>query len=148
MAVQLLGLCNEEICVLTEGGQRYRYDPANCNHSNDQTCWVAATSDQVTPLVPQLYNPCLYEYQIPSPPGDAIQVMGSKVCESGGDGYVYYSLLENGSVWEWNHSIADLASLLYVGLAYRGIVVGFLVGITISIFAYALLWPRLSSATT
>ena len=94
--VQLLGFCDRAICVEADNGKQYRY--TGCNHSVNEACWNEVTAQEIEPIIPHLYNPCIYEFEIPSPPSDTIQLLGVKVCGSGGDYYESYALLEDGSV--------------------------------------------------
>jgi hypothetical protein len=86
----------------------------------------------------------MYEIQMPSPPADTIQMLGAKLCGSGGDIYSYYALLEDGSVWKWEHSIFDLAPLVAYFGVFTGIIMGFGLGIVVAISIFAFGWPRVN----
>ena len=144
--VQLLGFCDRAICVETYDGKRYRY--IGCNHSTDEACWTEVTAQEIEPIIPQLYNPCMYEFEIPSPPTDTIQLLGAKVCGSGGDYYQSYALLEDGSVWKWDHSIGDLAGLGMLPGIILGALVGLGIGLLIAIIAYTVGWARIMGSNS
>lgn len=137
--IQLLGFCEGTICVETQDGRRYRYNSNNCSSPETKACWSEVVSTEIEPVIPHIYNPCLYENRIPSPPPDTIQILGAKICGSGGDWYAYHALLEDGSVWKWEQSISDMAPLGILSLAIWGIVIGLVVGVlTLAVLAYSL----------
>lgn len=146
--IQLLGLCEKSICVETQDGRRYRYNSNTCSSTVTKACWSEIASTEIELIIPQIYNPCLYEIRIPSPPLEMIQILGAKICGSGGDWYGYYALLEDGSVWKWEHSISDLAPLAALELIIQGSVIGLVVGILILMVLarFTLKWLRLSDA--
>lgn len=146
--VQILGLCEGTICVETFEGQRYRYHRKTCRQPAEQTCWIEVISTTVMPLVPELANPCLFEYDVPSPPRDAIQTVGAKVCHSGGDQYIYYALLEDGSIWHWEHDIGDMASLGAFFFGGWGVLFGLGAGLFVAGIIFWLGWPQRKAAAT
>jgi hypothetical protein len=148
--VQLLGFCDRAICVETEDGRRYRYIGIDCQQTSSEDCWREEPAAELESTIAHLYNPCMYEFQIPGPPPDTIQMLGVKACGSGGDYYESYALLEDGSVWKWDHSISDLAPLGILDGLILGVLLGLVVGLLAAIAVFALRRThisRLSSAT-
>jgi hypothetical protein len=123
-AVQILGFCEGQLCVKTADGKQY------------QCCWSEVTAVEIEPTIPQLSNPCMYEFQILAPPPDTIQMLGVKACGSGGDYYQSYALLEDGSVWKWDHSISDLAPLRVIDGLIFGVPLGLFAGLLIAIAVF------------
>ena len=147
--VQILGFCERQLCVKTADGKQYQYTAIDCNQSANKSCWSEVTAAEIEPTIPHLSNPCMYEFQIPSPPPDTIQMLGVKACGSGGDYYESYALLEDGSVWKWDHSISDLAPLGMINGLILGVSLGLFAGLLIAIavfFAGRVHRSRLSSA--
>jgi len=134
-AEQLLGLCERGICVRSRDGKQY--SPSSCAHPSvkDTNCW-SLTSAEIEPVTPELANPCLYHIQMPGPPTGTIQMLGAKYCGSGGDAYRFYALLEDGSVWELEQSISDLAPLNMFSSAIMASLPGFVVGGLVAILLY------------
>jgi hypothetical protein len=136
--VQILGFCAHQICVQTDDGKRYLYNLIECDQSADQNCWKEVSNVQIELAIPHLSNPCMYEFQFPSPPPDTIQMLGVKGCGSGGDYYESYALLEDGSVWKWADSIGDLAPLGIVDGVIFGVSLGLIGGLLAVIAVFAL----------
>ncbi len=134
--IKLLGLCEHEICVETTNGQRYRYNSDTCDQSTTQACWQVVSSKIILPIVPQLYNPCTNSIQLSAPPIETIQLLGAKICGSGSDGYTYYALLEDGSVWKWEHWRSGVYVVDVIVSAIIGAFIGLAIGISIAIFVF------------
>lgn len=128
-ALRIVGLCYDSVCVETENYQKY----FSCEH--DEICWTKTDlpNEDVVPFSAKLYNPCLFEFEIPSPPPDTIQIAGSKYCGSGGDIQTYYALQEDGTIWTWSHSIPDLAAFAALGALGFGLQIGIAIDVILII---------------
>ena len=138
-AQRLAGLCDQSICVENVDEKLY----SNCGRPGSQSCWVEASADKLEFISPHLYNPCMFELEMPVPPADAIQIVGSKTCGSGGDIYDYYALLEDGSVWKWYYVIPDVAGLAVIPRVLGYLALGFLAGLLLAIPVFVLAWRRI-----
>jgi hypothetical protein len=90
----------------------------------------------------------MYEFKIPDPPANTIQIIGVMECGSGGDIYQSFALLEDGSIWTWNHSIYDLAGFVTLPQVFLAASIGLLVGLVIAVILFRTVWPRLGDTTT
>jgi hypothetical protein len=128
-ALRIVGLCFDSVCVETENNSKYFHCASNDN------CWTKTNllDEDVIPFSAQLANPCMFEFEIPSPPPDTIQIAGAKTCSSGGDGQTYYALQEDGTVWVWSHNIPDLASIAALGALWLGLQIGLAIDIVVVI---------------
>jgi hypothetical protein len=145
-AIQILGLCEGVICVKSSDGRSYRRNTVDCDELANN-CWLEVSSDNSELPSPRIYNRCMYEFKIPDPPANTIQIIGVKECGSGGDIYQSFALLEDGSIWAWNHSIYDLAGLVILLQVFLAALIGLVVGLVIAVILFRIVWPRLGDTT-
>lgn len=133
-ALRIIGLCYASVCVETENNAKYFH----C--LNNKNCWTKTDlpDEDIIPFSAKLYNPCQFEFEVPSPPADTIQIAGAKACESGGDGQTYYALQEDGTVWVWSHTIPDMASLAALGALWLGLQIGIVIDAILVILVLAI----------
>lgn len=140
-AIETLGFCEGQICVKSTDGRRYLRNTVRCSDLADNSCWHEIGPGEIEPLMPRLANSCMYEFEMPSPPPDTVQLMWSKECSSGGDIMQSFALLEDGSIWMWSHSIYDLAGLVLLPQIFLTASAGLVIGLMVAIGLFSTVWP-------
>jgi hypothetical protein len=98
-----------------------------CPPFTDGDCWVPAAEPLDLPEV----EPCEYpsNYDAPAPPGRVLDSLDTEVCNFEAGYQVRFAVLEDGSVWRWQHFASGLTALaewLFGGLC--GALLGLLAG--------------------
>jgi hypothetical protein len=124
---QIIGFCDDNVCVETVNATKYY----NCGNYED--CWIKAelSPEEIKTYTLDPYVACMYEIRKPSLPPNTIQLVEMKYCSSGGVEQIYYALQQDGSIWVWNHTVADLAGLLLIGALVAGVQLGIVLDIVL-----------------
>ncbi len=99
----LLGITGT-VYVRTEADRVYYCTPAS-----DEKCWVKTTWPQTI----QQYPPCISppDFAVAKPPGKAVDSIQVQDCSGEVAAQVNFVVLEDGSVWMWEHDITGLDNL-------------------------------------
>ena len=129
--VQIVGGSTTTVFIETTDGQVYY-----CNHEDDK-CWVKY-NDPVSPSTKNDYceqHP--FRYVVSAAPGKVIDYLQTQWCHFEAGSEADYAILEDGSVWMWNHFDANFLNLARAfGAAGGGCSVGLLAGIAVSIYSW------------
>jgi hypothetical protein len=114
------------IYVRSAAGETYACSPAE-----EGACWVTVPEPVELPTMP----PCEYpsNYTVPAPPGRVIARLDTEACNFEAGYQVNFAVLENGSVWRWEHfssGLSGVAGWLFGGLCGAGL--GVLVAVTLT----------------
>ncbi len=127
-ATRIIGICYKRVCVETADHTQY----FECSSIyEDEDCWkrIDLKVDQIVPLSSERYNSCPFEFNIPKPPADTIQLESETSCDSYGGNQTHYALQNDGTVWMWSFNISGLAPFAIL----EGILYGFIFGVAAEI---------------
>lgn len=129
--VQIVGGTTRLVYVMAADGQVYACTPAGGE------CWAAVD----TPLDIAPIDPACAEYPIhysmSAPPGKTIDSLQTQWCHFEAGEQTGYALLDDGTVWMWQHRDANFLNLARTAVtATAGCLAGLLLGALILFFAW------------
>ena len=131
--VRIVGGSTEVVDIEMAGGQVYY-----CNQSNNR-CWVQSEEPVSVASSNEWCDQYPLHYSVSAPPGKVIDYLQTQWCHFEAGEEADYALLENGSVWMWNHWDANFLNLARAFAAMGG---GCSVGLLISIAVPVFIWLR------
>ncbi len=127
--VQIVGGSTTTVFIATTDGQGYY-----CSLS-DGKCWVKYDEPVSTSPNNEDCERYPVHYSVSAPPGKVIDSLQTQWCHFEAGAEVDYAILEDGSIWMWNHFDANFLNLARAfGSAGVGCSLGLLAGIAVSIF--------------
>ncbi len=127
-----LGLSNGSwyIYIRAADGQNYYCPPYSSGN-----CWRPAPPAPNVPVSLPCEPPA--RFSVPAPPGRAVDTLQAQACNAEAAYQVNFAVLDDGSVWRWQHFTSGLAAIAtWLLFALGGAVVGLLLWAIVAVVAW------------